>query len=91
MMPHPDIPVPYTLTPKAHAVLAGPLSAATELAWPDTGPGYEWYREAVLAEAEEAPAILPAPMLTIVAAPRPARCRRCRYLRTWCCCPGGVR
>ena len=67
------------------------MSAVMELAWPDLGPGYEWYREAALAEAEEPPAILPAPVLTILAVQRPVRCRRCRYLKTWCCCPGGPR
>jgi hypothetical protein len=37
------------------------VSAALELAWPDIEPSYEWYREELLAEAEEPPAILPAP------------------------------
>ena len=60
------------------------MSAGLELAWPDLGPSYEWYRELQLAEAEEPPAIMPAPVLTILAVQRPVRCRRCRYLKTWC-------
>ena len=67
------------------------MSAAMELAWPDIEPTFEWYREAVLAEAEKPPAIMAAPVLTILAVQRPARCRRCRYLKSWCCCPGGPR
>ena len=67
------------------------MSAVLELAWPDLGPSYEWHRELRLAEAEEPPAITPTPVLTILAVQRPARCRRCRYLKTWCPCPGGVR
>ena len=35
------------------------MSAALELAWPDTGPSWEWYRELRLAGAEEPPAALP--------------------------------
>jgi hypothetical protein len=66
------------------------VTAAMALAWPEAGPSYEWYREAALAEAEEPPAIL-RPVLTVLAAARPGRCRRCRYLKSWCCCPGGVR
>jgi len=37
------------------------MRAALELVTPDIEPSYEWRREALLAEAEEPPAILPVP------------------------------
>lgn len=62
-----------------------------ELAWPDFDDvGYEFRREALLAEAEEPPAVLRlVPELPPAATP-PVRCGVCRSVMARCFCPFAV-